>query len=147
METCRKVFRREVLTNIKFESNRFGFEPESTAKIAKGNWQIYEVSISYAGRSLCGRREDHLAGRRTLVHSALQPVRLITGGMTSAHARRQPYKVNFPDLCWSLPNHCHRSGLMFFTDYSRSRRNVIERVRDENDFIVLALERYPLNAS
>src|ERR1700688_557539 len=48
METCYKVFRREVLENIKLESNRFGFEPEFTAKISKGNWRIYEVSISYA---------------------------------------------------------------------------------------------------
>jgi glycosyltransferase involved in cell wall biosynthesis len=51
METCYKVFRREVLQNIKLKSNRFGFEPEITAKIAKGNWRIYEVSISYAGRT------------------------------------------------------------------------------------------------
>jgi len=51
METCYKVFRREVLQNIKLESNRFGFEPEITAKIAKGNWRIYEVPISYAGRT------------------------------------------------------------------------------------------------
>ena len=51
METCYKVFRREVLQSIKLESNRFGFEPEITAKIAKGNWRIYEVSISYAGRT------------------------------------------------------------------------------------------------
>jgi glycosyltransferase involved in cell wall biosynthesis len=51
METCYKVFRREVLQNIKLESNRFGFEPEITAKISKGDWRIYEVSISYAGRT------------------------------------------------------------------------------------------------
>src|SRR5579863_591345 len=51
METCYKVFRREVLQNIKIESDRFGFEPEITAKISKGNWRIYEVSISYAGRT------------------------------------------------------------------------------------------------
>ncbi len=51
METCYKVFRREVLQNIHLQSDRFGFEPEITAKIAKGNWRIYEVSISYAGRS------------------------------------------------------------------------------------------------
>ncbi|MBZ5644406.1 MAG: glycosyltransferase family 2 protein [Acidobacteriia bacterium] len=51
METCYKVFRREVLQNIKLVSDRFGFEPEITAKISKGNWRIYEVSISYAGRS------------------------------------------------------------------------------------------------
>jgi glycosyltransferase involved in cell wall biosynthesis len=51
METCYKVFRREVLQNIKLKSDRFGFEPEITAKISKGNWRIYEVSISYAGRT------------------------------------------------------------------------------------------------
>ncbi len=51
METCYKVFRKEVLQQIRLESNRFGFEPEVTAKIAKGNWRIYEVSISYSGRT------------------------------------------------------------------------------------------------
>jgi glycosyltransferase involved in cell wall biosynthesis len=51
METCYKVFRREVLQGIRLESDRFGFEPEVTAKISKGNWRIYEVSISYAGRT------------------------------------------------------------------------------------------------
>jgi glycosyltransferase involved in cell wall biosynthesis len=51
METCYKVFRREVLQGIKLESDRFGFEPEVTAKISKGNWRIYEVAISYAGRT------------------------------------------------------------------------------------------------
>ena len=51
METCYKVFRREVLKDIRLKSNRFGFEPEITAKIAKGKWRIYEVPISYAGRT------------------------------------------------------------------------------------------------
>jgi glycosyltransferase involved in cell wall biosynthesis len=51
METCYKVFRREVLEGITLKSDRFGFEPECTAKIAKGNWRIYEVPISYAGRT------------------------------------------------------------------------------------------------
>jgi len=51
METCYKVFRREVLEDIRLKSNRFGFEPEITAKIAKGNWRVYEVPISYAGRT------------------------------------------------------------------------------------------------
>jgi glycosyltransferase involved in cell wall biosynthesis len=51
METCYKVFRREVLLGIQLKSNRFGFEPEITAKVAKGNWRIYEVPISYAGRT------------------------------------------------------------------------------------------------
>jgi glycosyltransferase involved in cell wall biosynthesis len=52
METCYKVFRKEVLANIQIKSDRFGFEPEITAKIAKGKkWRIYEVPISYAGRT------------------------------------------------------------------------------------------------
>jgi glycosyltransferase involved in cell wall biosynthesis len=51
METCYKVFRREVLQSIQLKSDRFGFEPECTAKIARGNWRIYEVPISYAGRT------------------------------------------------------------------------------------------------
>lgn len=51
METCYKVFRTEVLTGIEIKSNRFGFEPEITAKIAKHNWRIYEVPITYAGRT------------------------------------------------------------------------------------------------
>jgi glycosyltransferase involved in cell wall biosynthesis len=51
METCYKVFRREVLKDIQLKSDRFGFEPEITAKIAKGRWRVYEVPISYAGRT------------------------------------------------------------------------------------------------
>ena len=51
METCYKVFRKETLKGIQLKSNRFGFEPEITAKIAKGDWRIYEVPISYAGRT------------------------------------------------------------------------------------------------
>lgn len=51
METCYKVFRKEVLQGIQLRSDRFGFEPEITAKVAKGNWRIYEVPISYAGRT------------------------------------------------------------------------------------------------
>jgi len=51
METCYKVFRREVLSDIQLKSNRFGFEPEFTAKIAKKGFRIYETSISYSGRT------------------------------------------------------------------------------------------------
>ena len=51
METCYKVFRTEVLKGVEFTADRFGFEPEFTAKIAGRNWRIYEVSISYAGRT------------------------------------------------------------------------------------------------
>ncbi len=51
METCYKMFRREILNNIELKSNRFGFEPEFTAKIAKANLRIYELPISYYGRT------------------------------------------------------------------------------------------------
>jgi len=51
METCYKLFRREVVQGIEIEESRFGFEPEITAKIARGGWRIYEVGISYAGRT------------------------------------------------------------------------------------------------
>jgi len=51
METCYKVFRRDVLAGIRLKSDRFGFEPEITAKVAKGKWRVYEVPISYSGRT------------------------------------------------------------------------------------------------
>lgn len=51
METGYKVFRAEILKKVKIESNRFGFEPEITAKVAKMGCRIYEVSISYWGRN------------------------------------------------------------------------------------------------
>lgn len=51
METCYKVFRREIIQSIRIEENRFGFEPEITAKISKLNCRIYEVGISYYGRT------------------------------------------------------------------------------------------------
>lgn len=51
METCYKVFRREVLDTFTLEENRFGIEPEMTAKIAAGRWRLYEIGISYSGRT------------------------------------------------------------------------------------------------
>ena len=51
METCYKVFRREILEKITVEENRFGFEPEITAKVSKLRCRIYEVGISYSGRT------------------------------------------------------------------------------------------------
>lgn len=51
METCYKAFRREILTQFELEENRFGFEPEITAKVAKLGCRIYEVGISYSGRT------------------------------------------------------------------------------------------------
>lgn len=51
METCYKVFRRELIQSIPVQEDRFGFEPEITVKIAKRKLRIYEVGISYAGRT------------------------------------------------------------------------------------------------
>jgi glycosyltransferase involved in cell wall biosynthesis len=51
METCYKLFRREVIQGITIEESRFGMEPEITAKVAQGHWRIYEIGISYAGRT------------------------------------------------------------------------------------------------
>lgn len=51
METCYKAFRREIIQSIRIEENRFGFEPEITAKVAKMDCRIYEVGISYYGRT------------------------------------------------------------------------------------------------
>ncbi len=54
METCYKAFRRDVLASFEIRQPRFGFEPEVTAKIAKKkkpSWRIYEIPISYSGRT------------------------------------------------------------------------------------------------
>jgi glycosyltransferase involved in cell wall biosynthesis len=51
METCYKAFRREIIQGIQIEENRFGFEPEITAKVARMGVRIYEVAISYHGRT------------------------------------------------------------------------------------------------
>jgi hypothetical protein len=51
METCYKVFRRDVIQSIAIEEDRFGFEPEITVKVAKRRLRIYEVGISYFGRT------------------------------------------------------------------------------------------------
>ena len=51
METCYKVFKREALEGLELKSNRFGIEPELTAKVAKRRMRVYEVPISYHGRT------------------------------------------------------------------------------------------------
>jgi glycosyltransferase involved in cell wall biosynthesis len=66
METCYKLFRREVLESITIEEDRFGFEPEITAKVAKGGWRIYEVGISYSGRTYADGKK---IGRRDAVRA------------------------------------------------------------------------------
>ncbi len=51
VETCYKMFRREVISSITIEEDGFGFDPEITAKVARGGWRVYEVSISYRPRT------------------------------------------------------------------------------------------------
>ena len=51
MEVCYKVFRREILDQIEIEEDRFGFEPEITAKVAKLGCRVFEVGVSYSGRT------------------------------------------------------------------------------------------------
>ena len=67
MEVCYKVFRREILDRIELKENRFGFEPEFTAKISRLNCRIYEVGISYSGRTYTeGKKINWKDGVRAL---------------------------------------------------------------------------------
>jgi glycosyltransferase involved in cell wall biosynthesis len=66
METCYKTFRREVIQKISIEEDRFGFEPEITAKVARTKARVYEVGISYTGRTYA---EGKKIGWRDGVHA------------------------------------------------------------------------------
>ena len=67
METCYKVFRREVIQSITIEESRFGFEPEITAKIARKGVRVFEVGISYSGRTYEeGKKIDWRDGCRAI---------------------------------------------------------------------------------
>lgn len=67
IETCYKMFRREIIQSIIIEEDRFGFEPEITAKIARKGCRIYEVGISYAGRTYAeGKKIDWKDGFRAI---------------------------------------------------------------------------------
>ncbi|MDE1170466.1 MAG: glycosyltransferase family 2 protein [Verrucomicrobium sp.] len=67
METCYKAFRREIIQAVRIEENRFGFEPEITAKVARMKVRIYEVGISYHGRTYAeGKKINWRDGVRAL---------------------------------------------------------------------------------
>ena len=67
METCYKVFRAEILQSIALREKRFGFEPEITAKVARTGCRIYEVGISYTGRTYSeGKKINWKDGVRAL---------------------------------------------------------------------------------
>lgn len=80
METCYKVFRRDLIQSIPLEEDRFGFEPEITAKLAKAGARIYEVGISYHGRTYAeGKKIGAKDGFRALwciVKFKLKPLQL-----------------------------------------------------------------------
>lgn len=83
METCYKVFRREVIQSLSIEEDRFGFEPEVTAKLAaRGNLRIYEVPISYNGRT-------YAEGKKIGLKDAFRAVYVISkyGVLTRARGR------------------------------------------------------------
>lgn len=68
METCYKMFRKEVIDTITVEEDRFGFEPEMTAKVAKGGWRVYETPISYKARNVAqGKKIGWKDGVRAVV--------------------------------------------------------------------------------
>ncbi|MGC9220225.1 MAG: glycosyltransferase family 2 protein [Solirubrobacteraceae bacterium] len=80
METCYKAFRRDVIQSIDLREDRFGFEPEVTAKLARGGWRIYEVGISYSGRTYAegkkiGWRDAVRASRCIVVYSPMWKIR------------------------------------------------------------------------
>jgi hypothetical protein len=72
METGYKAFRKEVLDSLELTEDRFGIEPEITAKVVRGGWRIYEVGISYSGRTYA---EGKKIGWRDGVHAFVSIVR------------------------------------------------------------------------
>ena len=86
METCYKVFRREVIQAIDLEEDRFGFEPEVTAKVAaQAGWRVYEVGISYNGRTYA---EGKKIGWRDGVRAVVVHPQVLAAGR--ARAQRVP---------------------------------------------------------
>ena len=69
METCYKAVRTEILKQIRLKSDRFGFEPEITAKLARRRCRIYEVPISYSGRDYAeGKKVNWKDGLAAFIH-------------------------------------------------------------------------------
>jgi glycosyltransferase involved in cell wall biosynthesis len=90
METCYKAFRREVLDGLELREDRFGFEAEITAKVAGGDWRIYEVGVSYSGRTYAqGKKIGWRDGFKALYCIArYSPVWATIGGSRAGTASR-----------------------------------------------------------
>jgi glycosyltransferase involved in cell wall biosynthesis len=107
METCYKAFRREVLQSFVIEEDRFGFEPEVTAKVARGGWRIYEVGVSYHGRTYAegkkinwkdGLRAMWCIARYSALGDALARRRTVTTGPGSGEDRAGPASDDQPPI-------------------------------------------------
>ncbi|MEZ5165559.1 MAG: hypothetical protein R2695_03360 [Acidimicrobiales bacterium] len=76
METCFKAFRTEVVKGLDLREDRFGIEPEITAKVAAGGWRVWEVGISYSGRTYAeGKKinwKDGVAAVRCIVQYGVE---------------------------------------------------------------------------
>jgi len=85
METCFKAFRREVVQSLDLQESRFGVEPEITAKVAAGGWRVWEVGISYSGRT-------YADGKKISWRDGVAAVRCIVkyGVLSRLTARGQP---------------------------------------------------------
>ena len=94
--TCYKAFRREVLKQIDLEENRFGFEQEITSKVAKGGWRVFEVPISYYGRTYAEGKKitwrDGLRGLWCILRYSSRARRPFA--LRDAQARRSPEIAN-----------------------------------------------------
>ncbi|HEV2732316.1 MAG TPA: glycosyltransferase family 2 protein [Terriglobales bacterium] len=98
METCYKAFRREVIQSIPIEEDRFGFEPEITVKVAKRKLRIYEVGISYWGRTYEeGKKIGWKDGVRALwcllKYSLKEPVKAAESPLQSAQIEKRNQKL------------------------------------------------------
>src|SRR5438477_6635187 len=98
METCYKAFRREIIQSIPIEENRFGFEPEITVKVAKRHLRIYEVGISYWGRTYEeGKKIGWKDGVRALwcllKYSIKEPVKAVESTSQSAQIEERSQKL------------------------------------------------------
>ena len=88
METCYKAFRKEVLPLLSLRENRFGFEPEFTAQIAFHNLSIYEVPISYSGRT-------YEEGKKIGWKDGLYALKVILGAQFTLRLfQKKPSKAN-----------------------------------------------------
>jgi len=102
METCYKAFRRDVIQSIKLEEDRFGFEPEITVKVAKRRLRIYEVGISYWGRT-------YEEGKKISWKDGLQALWcLLKYSLSEPFAKRPPATAPLPATSGDLSETAHR---------------------------------------